>query len=63
MYFVLVAQARMGMGATAGNALVENAQSKTFGKTVSELGKASLLKPDIQQRFDSLLKGKKLASA
>jgi uncharacterized protein YutE (UPF0331/DUF86 family) len=55
-YFVLVAQARRGMGVTDGNALVKTAQSKTFGKTVSELGKAGLLKPEIQQRFGSLLK-------
>jgi hypothetical protein len=55
-YFVLVAQARKGMGTTDGNALVKTAQSKTFGKTISELGKAGLLKPEIQERFDSLLK-------
>src|SRR5271157_4741445 len=56
LYFVLVAQARKGMGLTDGNALVKTAQSKTFGKTISELGKAGLLKPEIQQRFASLLK-------
>jgi|SRR5271155_2568835 uncharacterized protein YutE (UPF0331/DUF86 family) len=56
VYFVLVAQARRGMGATEGNALIENAQSQTFGKTVSQLGRAGLLKPDIQQRFGNLLK-------
>jgi len=55
-YFVLVTQARKGMGAAEGTALVKTAQSKTFGKTVSELGKAGLLKPEIQQRFGSLLK-------
>lgn len=56
VYFVLAAQAKKGMGATKGNELVESAQSKTFGKTVSELGKYGLLKPDIQRRFGSLLK-------
>lgn len=56
LYFVLVTQARKGMGDTDGSALVRTAQSKTFGQTVGELRKAGLLKPEMQQRFDSLLK-------
>jgi hypothetical protein len=56
LYFVLVAQARKGMGFANGNALIQTAQSKTFGITIRELGKVGLLKLEIQQRFDGLLK-------
>jgi hypothetical protein len=34
-YFVLLAQAKKGMGLTAGNALSEKAKKKTFGEPVN----------------------------
>lgn len=35
-YFVLLAQAKKGMGLAEGNALVEKAQSKTLGATIKK---------------------------
>jgi uncharacterized protein YutE (UPF0331/DUF86 family) len=54
-YFVLVAEAQKGMGLDAGNALIEKAQKKTFGATVSRFSKAGLLPPDLEGRFKHLL--------
>jgi uncharacterized protein YutE (UPF0331/DUF86 family) len=54
-YFVLVAEAQKGMGLDAGNVLIENAQKKTFGATLSRLGKAGLVPPDLEGRFRHLL--------
>lgn len=55
-HFALVAQAQRGMGLTAGNALIENAQNKTFGVTVARLAKAGLVTPELQRRLDQLLR-------
>jgi hypothetical protein len=55
-YYVLVALAIRGMGVEAGNALVENAQSKTFGSTITKLVKAKHLPGDVEPRFQALLK-------
>jgi hypothetical protein len=54
--FVLLAQARRGMGRAAGAALVKTAQSKTFGATIKQLEKANLLSPNIAAEFARLLK-------
>lgn len=54
-YFVLVAQARKGMGLAVGNALVEEAQGKTFGVTLRQISKAGLLSSEIAERFTQLL--------
>jgi uncharacterized protein YutE (UPF0331/DUF86 family) len=54
-YFVLLAQAHKGIGLTAGNALVEKAQAKTFGTTIREIAKAGLLAPELEVRFSNLL--------
>ena len=55
-YYVLVAQATAGMGLVAGNALVDDAQSKTFGSTITKLVKAKHLPTDAEVRFQALLK-------
>jgi uncharacterized protein YutE (UPF0331/DUF86 family) len=54
-YFVLVAEAQKGMGLDAGNVLIENARKKTFGGTITRLGKAGLLPPDLEGRLKHLL--------
>lgn len=54
-YFVLITQAKRGMGLQAGNALVEKAQRKTFGKTICEISKAGLLAGDLESRLTKLL--------
>lgn len=54
-YFVLLALANKGMGLDAGNALVENAQAKTFGFTLRQLLKAGLLSSELATRFTKLL--------
>lgn len=54
-YFVLIAQAKKGMGLAEGNALVEKAQGKTFGATLHQIGKAGLVSPEIEERFANLL--------
>ena len=55
-YYVLVALAKRGMGVDAGTALVEDAQSKTFGTTVSKLVKAKHLPAHVEPRLLALLK-------
>jgi hypothetical protein len=54
-YLVLVAKAKPGMGLAAGEALVEEAQSKTFGRTISDLLKTSQLSRAVELRFKALL--------
>ena len=54
-YFVLLAQAEKGMGIAAGRALVEKAQSKTFGTTIHQMAKSGLLTPELEVRFTNLL--------
>jgi len=54
-YFILVTQAKLGMHLAAGSALVEEAQSKTFGTTIHQLAKAQLLPTDLEARFRALL--------
>lgn len=54
-YFVLLAQAEKGMGIAAGRALVEKAQSKTFGATIHQMAKAGLLTPELEVCFTNLL--------
>lgn len=54
-YFVLLVQAKKGMGHAEGMALVEKAQSKTLGVTVQKITKAGLLSSELETRFDNLL--------
>ena len=54
-YFVLVVQAKKGMGLAAGNALEEKAKKKTFGETVHQITKAGLLSSELETRFTNLL--------
>lgn len=54
-YYVLVAQAKPGMGAEAGNELLKKAQRKTFGMTIDSLAKANLLPAELGERFHRLL--------
>jgi hypothetical protein len=55
IYFVLLTQASKGMGEGIGEALVEKAQSKTFGATIKQLEKANLLPMNLAKRYISLL--------
>jgi len=54
-YFVLVVQAKKGMGLAAGNALDEKAKKKTFGATIHQVSKAGLLTSQLESRFTNLL--------
>ena len=54
-YFVLIVQAKKGMGLAPGNVLSENAKKKTFGATIHRISKAGLLSPEIESRFTNLL--------
>ena len=54
-YFVLLVQAKKGMGLAEGNALVDTAQGKTFGATLRQIAKAGLVSPEIEERFTKLL--------
>jgi len=54
-YFVLLVQAKKGMGLDAGKALVDKAQNKTFGGTIHQMVKAGLLSPEVEFRFSNLL--------
>lgn len=54
-YFVLLTQAKKGMGFAAGNALVEKAQAKTFGATIGQVSKAGLISTELVSCFNSLL--------
>jgi hypothetical protein len=55
-YYVLVVHAKRGMGFEAGQALVDKAQSKTFGSTITQLAKAKQLPQEVETRFQTLLK-------
>lgn len=54
-YFVLVTKATKGMGLEAGNTLIADAQSKTFGTIISQIIKAGLLSQGLESRFKTLL--------
>lgn len=54
-HFVLLVQAKEGMGLAEGNALVEKAQTKTFGATLHQIAKAGLISPEMEKRFAKLL--------
>lgn len=54
-YFVLLSQAKKGMGLDEGNALVEKAQAKTFGATLHQIAKVGLISAEIEERFTKLL--------
>lgn len=54
-YLVLITKAEKGMGIKAGNALVDKAQSKPFGTTVTTFQKQNLLPPQLEKRFSKLL--------
>lgn len=54
-YFVLLAQAKKGMGEAAGNVLTEKARKKTFGSTINKITKQGLLSTDLEGRFLNLL--------
>ncbi|KVW94234.1 hypothetical protein [Thiobacillus denitrificans] len=54
-HFVLLVQAKKGMGLAEGNALVEKAQTKTFGATLHQIAKAGLISPEMEKRFTKLL--------
>jgi len=54
-YCVLVVHATPGMGLMAGQALVDKAQSKTFGSTITQLTKAKQLPREVEKRFQALL--------
>jgi hypothetical protein len=55
-YYVLVVHAKPGMGFEAGQALVDKAQSKTFGSTITQLAKAKQLPQEVEARFQTVLK-------
>lgn len=54
-YFVLLTQAKKGMGLSEGSVLVEKALAKTFGATLNQVTKAGLVPPEIEERFKKLL--------
>jgi len=54
-YYVLVEEAKLGIGEEAGNTLEERAKKKTFGTTIHKLVKAGLLDKEIEARFKILL--------
>lgn len=54
-YFVLIAQAKQGMGNQAGQELLDAALSKTFGATILKLNKAGILPDALSARFTDLL--------
>jgi len=49
-------QAKKGMGAEAGNELLDKAFRKKFGATINQLRKYRLLSTDLECRFEELLK-------
>jgi hypothetical protein len=54
-YFVLVTQAKKGMGLAEGNALVDKVQGKTFGTILHQITKAGLLNSELERCFTKLL--------
>lgn len=54
-YFVLLTQAKRGMGEAAANALIEKSKKKTFGNTIYNITKQGLLSIELKDRFLNLL--------
>lgn len=54
-YFVLKAQAEIGMGQQAWDELETKAQKKTFGHTIHRMKEAGLLTPEDERRYRNLL--------
>ncbi|NOS97930.1 MAG: hypothetical protein HOP25_05605 [Methylotenera sp.] len=54
-YFVLIAQAKQGMGIEAGLELTGKALGKTFGLTITNLAKSNLLSNEIESKFQAIL--------
>jgi hypothetical protein len=54
-YYVLVVHAKSGMGLSAGQALIDKAQSKTFGSTITQLAKSKKLSQALEARFRIVL--------
>lgn len=54
-YYVLIAKASQGMGLEAGQELLDEALSKTFGKTVTRLLKSGQVPGEPMARFRALL--------
>lgn len=54
-YYVLLERASLGMGVEAGQELLDEALSKTFGKTVTRLQKSGKVPAELMARFQRLL--------
>ena len=54
-YFVLIIQAKRGMGVEAGLELTNKALSKTFGITITNLTKSKLLSNELETKLQSIL--------
>lgn len=54
-YYVLIEKALPGMGIEAGQELIDEALSKTFGKTVNRLLKSGQVPSEAMNRFQALL--------
>ena len=54
-YLVLKTKATLGMGAKAGQELIDKAVSRTFGMTLREISGANLFDQKLQVRFSALL--------
>lgn len=54
-YFVLVAQAKRGMRMEEASVLVEDARTKTFGRTITRLVKGKHMPSELEPRFNALL--------
>ncbi len=53
--YVLLVEAKKGMGHEAGQELVYSAQSKTFGATVNKLIRSKCLTSEVEEQFKKLL--------
>lgn len=54
-YFVLITQAKQGMGIEAGLELTSKVLKKTFGSTIINLTKSKLLSIEIETKFQTIL--------
>ena len=54
-YFVLLTQAKKGMGESAGNDLLKTPKKNTFGRTIQNIRKKGLLSLELERRFLNLL--------
>lgn len=54
-YYVLVVHTKPGMGIAAGQELLDKAQNKTFGSTITQLVKAQKLPEALESKFKLLL--------